>query len=536
MTDLTEGDDVFQLELTQDSIVNALGGDDEVTISGSTEPYTQEGDPIELYSITANGGEGDDRLIVKGFVASVLIDGGSGDDLISVVEYDSGLNGIAYGGDGNDRIFGVRGIGGDGNDYLDMGGDGGGGDDIIYGGFDYSTNRGGAGSDMIFDSWIADGGSGDDFIYGGELVRGGEGSDYLIGYEAHGGPGNDIMRSAFANGDEGRDVWFGLYPDLSADDDGDKIVLNDDHRLVTSFSGSPHEFILTAQGADIDEDGDGIADWDYYHPGLSADDFLALGFDGDPLESSDDVVTGTAASEFFYGGGGDDDLSGAGGNDFVFGGFGDDVLSGNSGDDLLVGHAGNDRLYGGSGADELDGGDGDDTLSGSIGDDFAYGGAGNDLIAGGDGNDRLLGEDGNDRANGGAGNDVLSGGEGDDVLHGGEGNDTISGDAGNDWIYGGAGKDNLSGGSGADLFIFAAADSKAGGGVRDVISDFETGIDKLDLSAMHITNYDSQVSFKAIGSGLIVYVDINSNGFDYSDFAVQITGVSGLQQSDFILV
>lgn len=535
MTDLTEGNDVYVLELTQDSVVNALGGDDDVTIVGAPEEWTEEGEPVPLYGITVTGGAGDDRIIIQGYVSDAALDGGSGDDLISVIEYQPGMSGIAHGGDGNDRIFGIEGDGGAGNDYLGGGGSGGDGDDVIFG-EDMSGGYGGAGSDIMFDLWTADGGAGDDLVFGGEEVWGGDGSDFIGGYYAWGGAGNDMMMTAFGDGGAGRDVWFGLYPDLNIGYDGDKIVLDDQYRLVAAFTGAEGEFVLTANGIDIDEDGDGVADWDYYHPGLAASDFLALGFFGEALEDADDVISGTSAAEFFYGGGGDDDVSGGGGNDFVFGGFGDDVLSGNSGDDLLVGHAGNDRLYGGSGADELDGGDGDDTLSGSTGDDYAYGGAGNDLIAGGDGNDWLLGELGNDRINGGLGDDSLSGGEGDDVLRGEDGADTIAGDAGNDWIYGGAGKDQLSGGSGADRFVFAANDSKAGGSFRDVISDFQTGVDKLDLSALHITDYASQISFKAIGSGLIVYADTNGNGFDYSDFAVQMTGVASLQQSDFILV
>lgn len=506
MTDLTEGNDVLVLDLTQNSTINALGGNDTLTIIGVADRYSEE--ELPLYSITVNGGAGDDRIIIQGYVSSATIDGGAGHDFISFVEDDTDRPGIAYGGDGNDTILGIEGVGGAGNDYLGHGGDGGDGNDTIYGG-DYGGSYGGAGSDMIFDATISDGGAGDDFIWGGEVISGGDGSDYLLGgYYAYGGAGNDIMLSSFADGGAGRDVWFGLYPDLNAGADGDKIVLTDGYRLVSSFSGVAHEFILTPEGAAIDEDGDGVADWVYEHPGLSATDFLAEGFDGDPLANVNDTFTGTAAAEYIHGGGGNDDLSGGGGLDFLFGGFGHDVLSGNAGDDLLVGQAGDDRLYGGSGADELDGGDGNDTLSGSAGDDFAYGGAGNDVIAGGDGNDRLLGEGGDDRINGGDGNDTIVGGEGRDVL---------------------------TGGAGADRFIFAAADSKAGASLRDVITDFETGIDKLDITVLHITNYAAQIGFQSTGSGLIVYADLGGNGFDSSDFAVQLTGVTALAQSDFIL-
>lgn len=138
-------------------------------------------------------------------------------------------------------------------------------------------------------------------------------------------------------------------------------------------------------------------------------------------------------------------------------------------------------------------------------------------LSGAGGNDRLTGAAGQDRLDGGVGADVLAGAGGDDV------------------ISGGVGKDVLTGGSGSDRFIFAAGDSKAGGGLRDVITDFQSSVDKLDLSGLNITDFDAQVSYKAIGSGLIVYVDTNHNGFDYSDFGVQLTGVKALQDADFLI-
>jgi hypothetical protein len=115
------------------------------------------------------------------------------------------------------------------------------------------------------------------------------------------------------------------------------------------------------------------------------------------------------------------------------------------------------------------------------------------------------------------------------------GNDVLAGNAGDDLITGGAGRDVLTGRAGADIFVFAPGDSKAGGGVRDMITDFTAGVDKLDLTALNIEHFASEVTFKTIGSGLIVYVDTNGNGFNYSDFGVQLTRVSSLGQSDFLL-
>jgi len=230
-----------------------------------------------------------------------------------------------------------------------------------------------------------------------------------------------------------------------------------------------------------------------------------------------DQLLGGSGQDQLWGGLGMDDLSGGTGEDWLDGGWGDDTLSGNSGEDVLAGGDGSDRLYGGSDDDELDGGEGDDTLSGSTGDDMADGGAGDDLIAGGDGMDRLLGGSGNDRLNGGAGNDTLEGGEGDDVL------------------VGSIGKDMMTGGAGADQFSFAVGDSRPGGGVRDVITDFTSGEDTLDLGALGITDYAAQVSTQMIGSGMILYVDLDHDGIDSADFAVQLTGISSLSGGDILL-
>ncbi|MFZ2981845.1 MAG: M10 family metallopeptidase C-terminal domain-containing protein, partial [Sphingobium sp.] len=102
-------------------------------------------------------------------------------------------------------------------------------------------------------------------------------------------------------------------------------------------------------------------------------------------------------------------------------------------------------------------------------------------------------------------------------------------------ISGGVGKDSLTGGSGSDQFTSAAGDSKEGGASRDIVTDFQSCVDTLDLSALDIRDFDAQVSYKAIGSGLVVYVDTNHNGSDYSDFGVQLTVVKALHDAGFLI-
>lgn len=66
--------------------------------------------------------------------------------------------------------------------------------------------------------------------------------------------------------------------------------------------------------------------------------------------------------------------------------------------------------------------------------------------------------------------------------------EALLGGAGDDILLDGAGIDTLTGGSGEDLFALAAD------GVLDIITDFERGIDKLDLSAFDFLYDVSQIS------------------------------------------
>lgn len=154
----------------------------------------------------------------------------------------------------------------------------------------------------------------------------------------------------------------------------------------------------------------------------------------------------------------------------------------------------------------------------SDGNDVVFGSSLNDLIEGGVGNDNLLGRSGNDILDGGSGDDIL-GDEvtetGDDVLIGGAGRDRLLGGGGRDVFYmdGDLGQFEFVGSmpSGLPKIIFGAGagfiDSATDRFViqpsakgtpdissflnsfgnltitaRNFIADFETSIDKIDLS------------------------------------------------------
>ena len=89
----------------------------------------------------------------------------------------------------------------------------------------------------------------------------------------------------------------------------------------------------------------------------------------------------------------------------------------------------------------------------------------------------------------GAGKDTLTGFQNltgsdfADKLTGSAANNLLSGGDGNDIIYGGAGADTLIGGTGADLFVFKATSESTLTGY-DVVADFQSGVDSIDLSAI----------------------------------------------------
>ena len=102
-----------------------------------------------------------------------------------------------------------------------------------------------------------------------------------------------------------------------------------------------------------------------------------------------------------------------------------------------------------------------------------------DEMFGGRGRDRLRGEGGDDKMDGGAGRDRMHGGEGADELTGGGGRDIMKGGLGDDLLNGGAGRDRLQGGEGTDIFVYDSMKDRG-----DLIIDFETAVDLLDLSGV----------------------------------------------------
>jgi Ca2+-binding RTX toxin-like protein len=117
---------------------------------------------------------------------------------------------------------------------------------------------------------------------------------------------------------------------------------------------------------------------------------------------------------------------------------------------------------------------------------------------------------------------TINGSAGADTLTGGSGADTINGAGGADSIRGGGGGDTLAGGAGVDTFLVGAGDSTILH--WDTITDFATGEDKLDISAVDA----GTVAIARFGSSTFVYF-----GSGASAGVVQVNG--DLKTSDLIV-
>ncbi|CUH80524.1 M10 family metallopeptidase C-terminal domain-containing protein [Tropicibacter naphthalenivorans] len=479
----------------------------------------------------------------------------TGQGALWAISHDDALSGgsgadTLDGGQGNDTLDG-----GDGADLLD----GGDGDDTLIGGQGDDTFVGSAGSDSV------DGGAGDD-----HLLLSGTWASHTVRYD---GGGAWTIGGAAAVAVLGVE-WLSF----------------DDQRVSAVMAGS-----TSASGGDdwISLSGAGQVD------ALGGNDLLDGSGLADRLDggTGQDTIRAGSGSDTVHGGAGNDKLDGGHLADTLYGDDGDDTLEGGYGDDLIDGGAGYDiALYAGFGGNiavnlnlfgaQATGGAGVDTLTGIeglIGGDYAdrfVGRTDDSWLAGGDhadtlvglgGDDTLAGQAGHDNLNGGAGDDTLDGGEGRDVLLGAAGTDTLVGGLGDDQLRGGNGSDRLIGGLGRDVLIggdFVAggfpgdgaldvfvfenvAQSQRFGAGRDIIRDFEDGIDLLDLAGIdadhtvagdqaftligdaHFSGTAGELRVVNTAASTLVYGDVDGDGA--SDFDLFMNGLLTLGADDILL-
>lgn len=284
-------------------------------------------------------------------------------------------------------------------------------------------------------------GNGVDVLYGSENAT------------LDGGGGNDVMYGGYGRCtvsylSAGSGVTVSLAIDIAQDTIGagtDTITSFEDitgSNFADTLTGDSLDNIFTGGLGDDRLNGGGGGGSDTADYSVAAGSlFIGLGYTGfqsvggglgSDLLAGIENLRGGAFDDLLKGNAGDNRLEGQDGADRLYGGDGLDTIYGGAGRDYVVGGAGNDLLYGG---DET--GAGDTWLSGAAGDDSVYGGTGADRLDGDDGVDALSGGDGNDYITGGSGADIIDSGAGTDSLFGGADADifVLSAGAGIDNIY-----------------------------------------------------------------------------------------------------
>jgi len=270
--------------------------------------------------------------------------------------------------------------------------------------------------------------------------------------------------------------------------------------------------------------------------------------------SGERFITQDAGPNAVYGDGGDDVIATNAGNDTVSAGDGADVVLAGDGDDIIIGGLGSDNLTGGTGSDIFSFDVSDFAATGFTADfitDFVPGedkielsgfgvtdlsnlsfvtvaegdaidlGSGRFIVLEGlsesdlqandvvgtiaarsyallsttrvhqltDADDRFISTDTSDaQIYGRPGIDAIVGGSGNDTIYGDAGSDALTGGAGDDRLIGGAGADTTTGRAGADSFVFASGEET--GFVAEFVTDYELGIDRLELNGFGYTSAD----------------------------------------------
>jgi len=353
---------------------------------------------------------------------------------------------------------------------------GAGGNDTVMGEGGDDTLSGGPGADTI------DGGSGDDTAsYTGSSS--GVWVDLSSGHSSGGDAAGDVLTSIENLTGSGHD-------DTLAGSDGDNVLAGGDGADRLLGNGGD-DTIEGGAGADqiIGGDGNDTIVFDTSPSRVTINIGTHHGYGGDAKGDHYSSVENIVGSDY------DDKLVGNIGANELTGGLGNDTIVANGGDDTVYGGDGDDKVYGRQGADLIFGGNGDDFILGNQGDDTLEGGMGADTIRGGAGHDwvsyahssegvevtLVLGRWSDPGVGGDAEGDRLR--DIDNII-GSDHDDHLTGNGHSNQLIGGQGDDTLYGGAGADSFVFSAGDG------NDVIGDFNTNADSLDLSTT-VTNFIS---------------------------------------------
>ncbi len=347
-----------------DDVMNGFEGNDALLGAGGNDALS--------------GGLGNDLL--RGQAQNDALDGGLG---IDVLDGGSGDNVVIDDIEGSLTLTNAGFISSRGDRTLSEGGflrtlelRGGAGDDIFNGAA--FTNgrlvlRGGAGNDALT------GGSLDDLLLGGEgndQLQGGAGADYL-----QGGGGDDIVQ-----GQAGNDIVGGGLGNDRIVGGTELNTLQEDANSDMTLVSTATEILLTGIGLDSLQgpfaaailiggptanrlDASKFAGPVTLLGGAGNDLLIGSNFRtvADGGEGNDTIVGGTT-HDVLIGGTGSDSIIGGDGRDTILGGEGNDILNGAAGIDSILGEGGDDSIIGGKGTDRLIGGG--NGITTSVGDIF----------------------------------------------------------------------------------------------------------------------------------------------------------------------
>ncbi len=361
-------------------------------------------------------------------------------------------------------------------------------------------------------------------------------------------------------------VLFELDPDEDVLGFTPFVSITDERDFIGLFPFGPTPVFLTGSGdtgalpvLDLQPfTGTGELQIDYsFFAGVSA--FSPLIGAGGPFFVNDTSAILTVAYDYTpvpgvvrTGGPGNDRLDGTPGFDTLRGGAGDDTLVGRQGDDVLDGGPGADRLFGGEGRDVASYESATRSVRVDLENDrFMFGDAVGDTFVSieafqtGRFADQLRGDAGANDFSTGAFSDRLYGRGGDDILNG---------EGGADALYGNSGADVMTGGSGAqrDRFIyFQVSDTGVGAGNRDVITDFVSGRDRIEISRFDadatrggnqaftfigndpFSNRPGELRYGVEDGFIVVQGDLTGGGAP--DFDIELRGTPSVDAGDFLL-
>ena len=588
---------------TADLLRGRNGASDVYGLNGRDELYGGKGDD-RLY-----GGYGDD--VLYGEADDDELEGDQGNDkLYGDAGLDTLTGGTGkdslYGGEGNDVLDGSSDTdsmdGGNGADvyYADNAGDvvkdsgTDGAKDVLYlmaylaGGYTLGAGIDNGVLDALARNGKLTGNTGNNVLTGNasdNALNGGDGADTL-----NGGDGADSLNGGVGN-DE---LYAGSGNDAVDAGDGDDTLVGGDGAGNDSYAGGNGadtiKYVSAVAGITVNL-GTGLAS------GTNIGNDTLGGIEHVIGGQSGDRITGNAVANSLDGYSGDDTLDGGAGNDTLDGGAGNDTYVVDATGDVVkesstkateidtvqsavawtlganvenltltgskalngTGNALNNTLTGNSAANVLDGGAGNDTLDGGAGNDTYVVDATGDVVKESStkateidtvqsavawtlgANVENLTLTGSKALNG-MGNAL------NNTLTGNTANNALDGGSGHDVLIGGGGTDRFTGGSGNDTFRFATWSDLGLGTARDVVTDFFSGQDKIDLSAIDASAAkagDQAFAFVTSGFGKAAWqvtyangiVSINTDTDTAAEYEIQLIGKApgALSALDFVL-